>query len=213
MNFVIADIGAQRNTYIDMKDGDPEDIARVNGHMLTLKQYGVLARRIIGKWAPSYLRSAMLNSEDAIDFVSHHLMVADWGFKPGKSDLKTWRGYCGQRAIQSYVSALSRQNTFRDEDGDDHVILTTSFDEDDKQDPNSESPDTSMSKNEERQGVFRYVDRLMEGISKTQKDCIIMYYLYEFNMAEIGRRVGLTREGVRRSIENGMAKLRELAAQ
>lgn len=214
MNYVITDVKARRKQYTDMKNGNQEAIDAVNRRMLTVEQYQSLARRIIGKWAPSYARSQMLNSDDAVDFVAHRIMVGDWGYNSKKSNIKTYRGYCGKRAIQVYLSILSEQQNVVTNYLDSHSERRTDSDKsvyDVISDDNAPHPSERMETIERCEEVRRDLLILMGDLNDTQRACITMHHIDENSMADIGRELGITREGVRRSIEEGMKAMRKIA--
>jgi RNA polymerase sigma factor (sigma-70 family) len=198
MNFVIVDVDTKRKEYPDMTDS--KQAAEVNSRLLTVGEYQSLARRIIGKWAPPGFRNAMLNSEDAIDFVAHRIMLGDWDYDPTRSAIETRRGYCGKKAIQSYVDKLCEENSRRHAEEMD----------DDNDDGRLTPPLEKLMGDEERINLRRYLEMVLGCLTPTQRACIVMRHVDEMSNADIARLLGITREGVRQALLNGMRRLRKL---
>ncbi len=212
MNFVVAPIHRLRKKYLIEKFGhktaDPKDVEE---RFLTLDKYYELARRIIGKFAPHESKASMLSSEDAIDYVAHQIMRGDWGWNvEKKADIKTFRGVNGRKAITAYIRAVMKQNHQKSLDFlacDENSIhdVTT--------DPKAIEPQEAHIRQEECDERRAYLQVLLESLSEVQRLCIIMHYLDDVSQADIADRLKMSREGVRKSIAEGMKKLYALAME
>lgn len=212
MNYVIAQVKTQRKKYTNMnlETGDTQEIADVNGRMLTVEKYHDLARRIIGKWAPPYAKTSMLNSEDAIDYVAHKIMMGDWGYDKDKSGLKTFRGYCGKRAIQDYLGTLAGQHSFIT-----NCLDSTSYTKEWDgysfiQDKKVIAPDEAFLTEEQREENRNRLKTIMSKLNATQQSCLAMYYMGDMNMTDIAHELDMTREGVRKSIDEALKYIKEI---
>lgn len=203
-NFMIADVEPFKKRY------PPIDDPEVARRFLTVGEYLNLARRIIAKFAPANSRVSMLASEDAIDFVAHRLMLGDWGYRPDKAALNTYRGYCGRCAIQRYLKNMARQRFVTVPEDDGSVTKVTVINDSiDKHDPKAETPVDTVIKTETSEKVITRLKNRLHPLTHKQQLCVLKRVVDGMTMADIGRELGMTTEGVRQSILNGVKKLNE----
>jgi RNA polymerase sigma factor (sigma-70 family) len=200
VNYIIAKVAAQRSHYIDMQEGNPEDISAVKARMLTVEEYNKLARRIIGKWAPQNAKANMLASEDAIDYVAHLIMVGDWGYDSTKSDIATYRGYRGKRAIHRYLKRVVNHRCFNNSEDTFNIIA----------DEKAVQPSDCMEAVERQEETRRELGVLMGNLNETQRACVVLHHIENKTVIEIGHILGLTREAVRRSLKDAMKSMGRL---
>lgn len=201
MNYVLADVSTPRKKY--------PDASTVEGRMLTLNQYHTLARRIIGRWAPAHMKGVMLGSEDAIDYVAHKIMMGDWRYNVSRSDIKTHRGYCGKRAIQRYIKGLARKGPFVTnfldtlEESETNIYELIA-------DPKSPQPIDVDVIQDERLEMRKRLVKGMERLTDTQYACVKLHFIDGKSMAEVGRELDISREAVRKSINESVERMRGL---
>lgn len=229
MNYVILDVKSRRKEgYVNMNpkkiremrellaeepDNDEakaylKTVDDINSRMLTVAEYHVLARRIIGRWAPSHIKASMLNSEDAIDFVAHLVMIGDWNFDESQSTIETHRGNCGKHAIQNYMKTLGRQNknyskNFLDDNNEVNAYHSVP-------DENAPQPFDRMELLESSEDMKRDLSILLGNLNKTQRACVMMHLIDEMSMGDISKELKITREGVRRAIVDGVEIMRSV---
>jgi RNA polymerase sigma factor (sigma-70 family) len=195
---VTEEVGKQRKKYPDCKD------PKVAARFLTLDEYMVLSRRMISKFAPANLRSYMLASEDAIDFVAHKIMKGDWCYEDEKTKLTTYRGYCAQKAIDYYIKISMKKKATLSLDAvdDDDTPLNEVVDD------QSLNPLAQMIEEEEHKNLRHSLLVAIEALPSSQRDCVRMHYMEGVADAEIARRLNITRQAVQGKIKRGLEIMR-----
>jgi RNA polymerase sigma factor (sigma-70 family) len=153
----------------------------------------------------------MLSSEDAIDFVAHHIMRGDWAFDPSRGNkISTCRGLNGRLAILEYIKVVSNQ---RQAISMEFVVDGNRTLSDVSEDPKAVEPQTIHMQRESDQEMRDYIRRLLDALTPVQRSCIALHYLDDIGQADVAKMVGISREGVRRAIAKGMQKLLALATE
>jgi RNA polymerase sigma factor (sigma-70 family) len=197
MNFVLTNIKRNRKKYpagLGHKNGDRD---KIQSRFLSLEKYHELACRIIGRFAPVNAKKMMLESEDAISFIAHQLMKGDWGFEPSKGvKISSLRGYIGRVAIKEYLKTLSTQRRENE-----------TIQQDIEARPNTVNPEEMRMRIETDQETRDYIRGLLYTLNDVQRACISLHYLDGLKQTDVARKVGLSREGVRKAISEGMKRL------
>jgi RNA polymerase sigma factor (sigma-70 family) len=213
MNYVISDIGTPRKKYPAELGHKNTDQKKAIERFLPLYKYHELARRIIGKFAPASYKTSMLASEDAIDFVAHFIMRGDWGYEQERDvKIETWRGIHGKQGVLLYIKAVSRHR--RDQalelvTGDDQG----NQDEEVSTDPKAIEAQTAHINREIEQETRDLITGLLNALAPVQRACISLHYLDGVSHANVAKQLNITREGVRKSIKEGIKKLTLLATE
>jgi RNA polymerase sigma factor (sigma-70 family) len=211
MNYVISDVGRPRKKYPSNLGHKNADQSQAQERFLTLAKYHELARRIIGKFAPVDSKASMLASEDAIDFVAHHIMRGDWSFEPSRGNkISTLRGYNGRVAILEYIKAVSNQ---RQEVSIDYKVDGNRTLGDVSEDPKAIEPQNIHMERERDQETRDYIRGLLNALSPVQRACVALHYLDDVGQSDIAKMMNMTREGVRQAIAKGMQKLHIIATE
>lgn len=198
MSFVISKIGSQRKHYVDMKNGDPHVVASINERMLTVEQYHDLARGIISRWAPPHVKKRLLRSEDAVAYVAHNIMMADWGYQPDKSSIKTYRGARGKYAIKDYLDGLTKQYYYENlYDADTDLVDIT-----------CPPPSHGLEMTERYQDIRHTLSDLLKKLPAMKRICVIMYFIQQKSTQDIGRIFGVSQEWARENIRQGIEEMR-----
>lgn len=201
MNYLITSIGRRRKR----RSAPP------NTNFLTLAQYHETARRVIGKYAPYHIKSSMLGSEDAIDFVAFHIMYSDWWYEDDGSKIETIRLSSGRYAILEYITLINKQKKMQSLEvsvtENETSIAETCVDE------REIDPFIRTQTDESSVETSDYITGLINALTYVQQQCVSMYYLEGLKHTEIARRMSMTREGVRKSIIEGLKRLQELASE
>lgn len=213
MNYVITEVGRARKKYSAEFGHKLKDQRPAQERFLSLAKYHELARRIIGKFAPVESKTSMLASEDAIDFVAHHIMRGDWGFEPEKGNkIETFRSISGRGAILEYIKIVmnQRQNMsldYAESSEHDHSVGEISVD------PKAPEPSTIQMQREADQETRDYIRGLLNVLTPVQRACVTLHYLDDVSQADIAKIMNMHREGVRKSINEGMKKLNSVAME
>lgn len=203
MNYILTDVKRTRKKYPNHNERK----------FMSVQEYHDLSRRIIGKFAPPNVKRAMLTSEDAIDFVAHCIMRADWGYDKEHSkgaNLRTYRGYCGRRAIKTYLGIIAEQ---RKTLSLDYLLLEDKSLHDTQSDDGANDPQKQHINSEQHLELKIYLGSILEKLTETQRECIIRSHIKNKGHSRIARELGISREAVRKSINVGMKKMRELVVK
>lgn len=190
---------------------------------LTLKEYLLLAKKAISKFANTFydsLAKKMLKDEDALSLVANAIMMADWrwdeNYKNKQGTKKTkysYRNQCAIWAIQTYISKEYKKNRKFDKvysidsaiENNDDLVPSQLI-----QDNNIKTPINIVIDNEENDNTKQLVDSILslECITDRQKDYIRLYYLESQTFDSIGKKYGITREAVRQGLNKAIEKIR-----
>jgi RNA polymerase sigma factor (sigma-70 family) len=173
-------------------------------------EYLKLARKYIKTIAPKIradLASKILSSDDAISNIATVLMMADWRWN-GKG---TKSGYRAQRVHYALYAMLERDIS-RNKRG--VMSLNHEIDDDGTQlcellPDDTPSPDIYSMTQEERQQIEQVLTDTAN-ITGMQSQCIQMHFLDEMTYADIGRKLGVSREAVRQSVHRGVNRIKEV---
>ncbi len=196
MNYIFADLKWPRKKYPNHTR--PE----VAGRFLTLQKYHEEARRVIGFFSPGNMKHKMLASEDAINFVAHWMMRADWGYETDREDgatVETWRIYCGRCAILRYISTLAGQPV--------HIPIDRNLLE---HNPRTKDPQEWRIGEEDSEELQDYLGSVLDKLPAMQRECVIRSYIKEQPRSKIASELKMSREAVRKSVNAGMKKLNKL---
>jgi RNA polymerase sigma factor (sigma-70 family) len=153
----------------------------------------------------------MLASEDAIDFVAHHIMRGDWAFEPSRGNkISTCRGSNGRLAILEYIKAVANQ---RQENSLEYVVDGNRTLSDVTEDPKMVEPQAIHIQRENDQETRDYIRGLLNALTPVQRSCIALHYLDDVGQSDIAKMLSMTREGVRQAIAKGMQRLHTLATE
>lgn len=149
----------------------------------------------------------MLNDEDAIDYVAHKMMRADWEYDRAKrTKPSTWRCLRGRKAIQRYIfnwykagrdGPMRRRPLSLDEfgPGDAHCLCR----------------DDGPPREEDREHVTSRLGDLLANLTPCQRDCITLSFIDGRSPPEIARTMGISRQSVQKTIDRALRILREKA--
>ena len=190
---VTEEIGKQRKEYPDCND------PKVAARFLSLSEYMTLARRMISKFAPANLRSYMLASEDAIDFVAHKIMKGDWCYDEGRTKITTYRGYCAQKAIDYYIKmSLKKQVTVSLDAADENDVLINEIADE------SLNPLAQMIEEEDRKSLRLSLLNAIDLLTPSQQDCVRLHYMEGLTDKEIATRLNITRQAVQHKLKRSL---------
>ena len=214
MSVYVENVGSQKIKYPEHKDVE----------FYSLEEYLTLAKKSISKFANSFyggLASKMLLDEDAISNIAYSIMMADWrydeNYEGQHSKQKTrysYRNQCALWAIQSYIT----KNYKKSKKNRKIYSLDRCMDEDAGtnyysyiDDKDSADPADIVMNNEEKNTIKKYVDKLLNNnsVSDKQREYIRMYYYQGMTFEQIGREYSLTREAVRQSIKKAISYIKE----
>lgn len=187
MNFVITKVGILRNL-------------KNNTNFLTLKEYILIAKKIISKYAEYFgknLKQRMLSSEDAIGYVCYHLMMGDWSYDPSRMCKQTYlRLRSGLWAIRSYKRELWREfhrsNTQQLGSYDGAIS---------KESPSDELFGTPL---------HRLCEKFLNnsGLTNNEKAYIDLYFLKGMKLQEIVEIKGTSVQNIQQAISRGVNKMK-----
>ena len=188
----------------------------------TLKDYLVMAKKIISRLAPKFypsLAKEMLISDDAISMVATAIMTADWKWNPEyrskTNTVRTQRAYRNQRAIWAIQKWLSEKKkkkytlslSYEYKTGSsEHSTLTGIL-----ADKKAYDPSDLIANKDEVQNNKKIIDELLNSslINNKQRAYITEYYLEDKTLQETGDKYGVTKEAVRQGIMNGISTIRK----
>lgn len=200
-------VGASRKNKEDFPVAD-------NSKFETLSSYMLIAKRVIGYFAPRIrkgLSSEMLASDDAVSYVAEAIMMADWlfdenyiGKKGVKCSRRTYRNLRGLWSIKSYMTRRKRNQkkimsslNYSDEDGKE---LYTYLEAD------CEAPVETLLRKETREILEQILSCGM--ITEKQELYMKMYYLKSMSVAEISEHCNISRQAVHESIRRALLKIK-----
>lgn len=187
----------------------------------SLDFYLTLAKKMIAKFSkntPKY----MLADDDAISFVANAIMMGDWRWKDDKNDttmksLYSYRNQCAIWAIKTYLTYNSKQqkkfdkkiynaSTYALEDEEMSIMDII---------PSSElTPIENLIEAESTTEILDLVRVIISEDNKIltdkQKECLQLYFIDGWTLAEIGKHFNITKEAIRQSIKKALTKLRQL---
>ncbi len=168
----------------------------------TLDEYLRMAERCIGYfcWDAS-LRQDMLSSEDAISYVAHHLMKADWTYDASRGTTpRAHRNGRAQKAIKNYLTAGRSRKNRR------HVPLTA-----------VQHGVAAKSQDEqsyvEQESSTKKISFLLEnsGLTPREKDHVTETYLRGSGFQELATERGCSRQSIEQSVLSALHKMRVTA--
>ena len=175
-----------------------------NASFLTLPDYLAIARACIGKYVThADLRNKMLKNEDAISFVAHELMMADWKYD-GCGTRKGWRSKCAKWSICRFLAKsknsknrklASLDNAFEDANAAEVVEDSRTY---------YDSPE----RNEDREQALQLLDNKF--LTKKQRKYMEMHYIQNMSIAEIAEQTSISRQGVQQVINHGLKNIRKM---
>jgi RNA polymerase sigma factor (sigma-70 family) len=176
----------------------------------SIEDYIKIAKYLIRVHAPRIradLAQKILASEDAISNIATVIMMADWRWN-GKG---TKEGYRKQCVIYALYAILERDIN-RSKRG--IMSLNHEIDDDGTQlcellPDNTPSPDIYSMTQEERKQIEQVLTDTVN-ITGMQSQCIQMHFLDEMSYADIGRKLGVSREAVRQSVHRGVNRIKEV---
>lgn len=224
MTYVLEDASrlTQKKKYLR---GDSPD---VKSRMLPLSSYIVLARRMIGAFAPEQYKGVMLNSDDAVGFVASKIMRGDWAYEPGRRSksgrpvtLKTYRGSCGKWAIREYIRLLQARDRPVAIVSDDGTTIETNIHHPLSLDASEGTehtgnlgesiPDFRVPPVEERieaEERRRVIRNILASLTSQQRECVILHYIHGMTCRQISERLDISRQAVQTHISKGMKALK-----
>lgn len=209
-NYVFVDIADQRIEY-----PLPEE-----QEFLTLEEYYEIARRMIIKHVKNLdAQKNMLNSDDAIAYVAHKLMMGDWRFKSKDDEKWTRRGYlgqCGRWAISEYMKKIVNNKNrcfytiFDTSDNDENYSLATIIADENNHDT-LENGDYTLEKKEYLFQIKELVDVIFQSdiLSEKESRRIKMRFLDNMSIKDIAASESTSYESIRQTIEESMNKIQK----
>lgn len=190
-----------RNNKLFSQDGIQE-------FMLTLDEYKAMALRFIGAYSGG---SSMFKSEDAIDYVVHHLMLGTcrwYGDKRGNH--KAYLAQCAKWAIRRWYYVKSKRpqkdiktismNASRYKTGEMTIGDTIA---------DLDFVDQQQKKQENAALAHEIIDQAH--LTDRQRKCIELIYIDGMRPAEVARELEVSRQAVDQLVNKALAKMRELA--
>jgi RNA polymerase sigma factor (sigma-70 family) len=143
---------------------------------------------MIASFAPS-----MLRDDDAIDFVAHQIMRADWRYDNTRLVKDTsWRYYAAKKAVQSYAKDAGRARK--------RTVSLNDF-------PHlCRSPEHVA--HEDMEEGHAVLMKLLDMLTPLQRHCVVLHHLEGRTPSEIATETGMTRQGVRKSLNRSMQLLK-----
>lgn len=183
----------------------------------TMASYLKLAKMTISKFGPKFyngLSAEMLANPDAISDVAAAIMTADWKFDPNRSGksgqkktLYSYRNQCALWAIKTYITNKYKKKK-------DKMSLDFNLSEDSDSmnstmvDVKNPNPLSILLDQEKTEIIQSSIETLLSCLSEKQKQQIIMYYLEDKTLEEIGKKFNVTREAIRQNIKRGLLLIR-----
>lgn len=187
---------------------------------VSLKEYLLIAQKLIAKLAPPTIKTKMLRDEDAISHVAHAIMMADWKWNPDYKSpsgrVKTKKSYRVARAIwamSEYIEkyhnrkfTLSLSYDYGKSSSNKDVPLSGLL-----EDIKSSNPMDICEKKDEALSTSVLVSSLLAShhLTPRQSSYISEYFLKDKTLQEVGDIHGVTREAVRQGINKGLSKLQQ----
>lgn len=177
----------------------------------TLDTYTNIAKRMISKYAPKYLKNEMLNDDDIISYIAYAIMIADWRYD-GRGHKSGFRSKMAQFAIRSYQTRRAKS---RAKNNGMILSLFSQFDNDTENDQNlcssivdkSPKPDDIV----ERKEILSRINALIANgsLSEKQAKCFRLYYYEGNSMKDIADDIGITRQWVHKCLAEGVEIIKE----
>lgn len=189
----------------------------------TLEEYINLAKKMVTKFSPPFIRKELLNNDEAISEIAEAIMVADWKWDPDrmghngqKKTNYSYRNQCGIWAIKTLLTkkyktknhkTISLNQKLKKDSKDEIMDYFSSSKEDD--------PAKIVELLEEEENIKRYIEEIFNSniLSDKQKKQISDYYLNGKTLSQIGSEYDVTREAIRQNIQKGIAKIKDLCTK
>jgi len=161
----------------------------------TLENYLKLSKILIKLYAPLFIKSQMLNSEDAIADIAQALMIADWKWN-GRGTKYGYRKKRCEWAINRWIQQqlkykknyiLSLNQTYNNMDHDLLYYIIG-------------SKQTQLDKLISKENLT-IIKKKLENYPNQKHSKFFILYLGGYSFAEIGRQYDVTRENVRQIIK------------
>lgn len=182
----------------------------------SLETYHLLAKKIVSKFASPFIKTDILNNEEALSEIAEAIMIADWKWDSsrqghnGQSKTRySYRNQCGLWAIKTYTTKKIKKqkkesyiNSSSKNDTDYLSDVTSS---------NAYNPYEIVAQKEEQELITQSINEILNSniLTEKQKDQITDYYFENKTLLEIGKKYGVSREAVRQNIQKGLSKIRE----
>jgi RNA polymerase sigma factor (sigma-70 family) len=199
---------------VEIGDRNIEYPDHTKQEFLSSDEYLTIARKLIATIAPRFrtgLAKEILQSEDAVSNIATQLMFGDWRWD-GNGTRQGYRKQCAEWAIKAYIGRASKRwknnclslNYLLESDQELSDLIP-----DDKQ----VRPDSAVSEQEEKSREVRLIDKLLATgvLSAQQERCIRMNYLEDMSLVDVGKHLGISRQGVQDHIKRGLNTLRNIA--
>jgi len=177
--------------------------------MLPLYEYIAIAKRCIGRFASPALAHKMLKDEDAISFITDHLIKGTIRWKADGG--RTLRSYLNQCAIWSIKRWILNMNV-----ANKHSILSLDheIDRSSKQNGSSASMyDLVVNKKKEQsyQDNMDNIDDIInqDYLNDNQRQCLRMRFAEGLTLREIGENLNKSKARVEQIINAALEKLRK----
>lgn len=199
IGYAIEDISPRRQQYPDANSQT----------FLTLEEYLEIARRcILSHVAHKQLCHQMLQSDDALSYVAHDIMMADWKFD-SQGGKRTRMGYRSQCAKWSIIRFINNMNNSKNK-----VLpsINQSFGDSDRQFTDFiedyREPGTQVIDEAEEIDNIRAL--LYNGcLTESEAKCLDLYYLHDLTLQEIGTKLGVSKQRIQQVVKKGLQTLKE----
>lgn len=185
----------------------------------SLDEYITMTVKLVRALAPKYrsgLATQILNSEDAISNIATMIMMADWRWN-GNGTIHGYRKECAKWAIlafirrdvsrsKSHIYSCSYVNNGAEEPTESFGLSKANIPVDSQ--PN---PQEACLNKEQLEQTYNVVDEIIgSGILNEQQKYILHQYYWEgktYN--DIGKELGMSRQGVLQNIQSAFKKVKE----
>ncbi len=194
ISYAVIDVDVSKHETHGVIYPDVDELPR--DKFLTLNEYIEIAKACIhNKVYNEVVRFALLDSEDAVAYLVHSMVYADWRYKDDVS-LMSQRNYrfsrCGF-SIRSYLKACGSQQNIKlrsishslDENKD-----TSAFNADSR----FHTPDFIVEQKDWQEKILEIIDTC--GLTCKQKHCVTSYYIDNQTYSEIAERTKVSRQAV-----------------
>jgi RNA polymerase sigma factor (sigma-70 family) len=177
----------------------------------TLKSYVTEARRMIGKWGPSW----MLMDNDSIGSVATAIAKAEYDYDPSRGAKRaTLRITYGRNQIFSELRSrrkwANRPKHFSIEA--EQVCKSTGErykynDVEDRREPFN----ATVEQKEETQNQKKFIDTILrtESLTKKQRLYLELYFLKEMSTVDMAKKFQCSKQAISQVVNNGLHKLRK----
>lgn len=159
---------------------------------MTLDEYWLHAKRIM----LSYGGKNLVNDDDNVAYVVHHIIKADETFN-GQSSKGTWRINRAKYAIQHLKSKYNKQNKYHNT-----VSLNYLIDSRQLQDI---IPDPKSCKNTQQEDI---IETALSVLTDKQKECFDRYYVDGYTMEEIGQHFNVSKQRIDQILKESIKKVK-----